>query len=201
MYNELVPGVYELSPNLRYTNLVRLALYAIEEISIEVCRLLAGLIPLAVNLNFLFVTTTDTMKATKQLREIIPKRWKRIIHFELSLFSNENEHEHGHLSEKYKYESTFFCDLAEIFPHLHSLKFHSEQLFIDDSYYSCLSHFIDSVKLNFRKLTHLTVGMRSLGSSVRDVFEQFQHELAVLGAFYHHYEEQENTYYDIHLWL
>lgn len=135
----------------------------------------------------------------RQLREIIPKKSKRIVHFELSLYSNENEL--GHRSEKYKYQPTFFSDLVEIFPHLHSLKFHAEQLFTDDGYYSCLSSFIDSVKLRFRKLTHLTSGMRSSESSERDGFEHFKHELATLGSVYHYYEEQANTYYDIHFWL
>ena len=198
-YNELVPSVCELGNALRYTNLVRLMIYAIEEISMDICRLLAKLIPLAIDLNFLHVTTTDTVRAIKHLREIIPKNSKQIIHFELSLFSNEDEH--AHMSEKYKYDSTFFSDLVEILPNLNSLSFYSEQLFTDDSYYTCLSQFIDPVKHDFQKLTHLTIGMRSLKSNDRSEFERFKHELNQLAPSLHYKEEGENYYYDIHLWL
>ena len=75
-YNELVPSACELGNDLRYTNLVRLIIYAIEEISIDICRLLAKLILPAIDLNFLHVTTTDTVRAIKHLREIIPKKIK-----------------------------------------------------------------------------------------------------------------------------
>ena len=105
------------------------------------------------------------------------------------------------MSEKYKYNSTFFSDLAEILPHLNTLSFYSEQLFTEDSYYTCLSQFIDPVKRDFRKLTHLTIGMRSLKSSDRSEFERFKHELNHLAASLHYNEEGENHYYDIHLWL
>lgn len=73
-YNELVPSVYELDNDLRFRNLVRLMIDAIEEILTDTCRLLAKLISHADNLNFLHVTTADAFKAMQDLREIIPQK-------------------------------------------------------------------------------------------------------------------------------
>lgn len=199
-YNELVPSVYELDNDLRFRNLVRLMIDAIEEISTDTCRLLAKLIAHADNLTFLHVTTTDTFKAIQHLHEIIPpKKSKQIIHFGLSVLSNEDDHEH--LSRKYTYDSPFFFDLLKILPNLNSLHFYSEQLFTDDNYYLSLSQFINSLKQDFRRLTHLTIGMHLWKSADRSQFERFKSELNQLSDSLHYNEEGENHYHDIQLWF
>ena len=83
-----------------------------------------------------------------------------------------------------------------------TLKFYSEQLFTTDKYYGTLREFINVVRRDFKKLTNLTVEMRSI-QDVQDYneFELFKDELYELKETMYYTEKLQDDFYNISFWL
>ncbi|CAF1392059.1 unnamed protein product [Adineta ricciae] len=204
-YNELVPNKLQLSDKIRFLNLKRIDFYHIEALKMDVLSFISLLLQHSTNVSLLHVTTTNTEKAIKQIEQVLvplsKARKKQITHFELSLFSDEDEQ--GAITN-YHYHSTFFLELSKLglSRSLRTLKFYSEQLFTVDKYYGTLREFINVVRRDFKKLTNLTVEMRSI-KIVQDYneFELFKDELHELKKTMYYTEKLQNDFYNISFWL